>query len=128
MENTNIEFNKLDSVEEILEVPSEVIEEAVEAEVAVPAVEEPVIEQKVEKIEKADIPLVKESKPKKKETVADTRKDVAVYSERNLYKYELGELSKGYSILPAAKADKWVASTKKVRIATPEEVARYYNS
>ena len=128
MENTNIEFNKLDSVEEVVEAPVEVTEEAVEPEVVDPVVEAPVIEQKVETVKKADIPLVKESKPKKKETVADTRKDVAVYSERNLYKYELGELLKGYSILPAAKADKWVASTKKVRIATPEEVARYYNS
>lgn len=128
MENTNIEFNKLDSVEEAVEAPVEVTEEAAEPQLVDPVVEEPIIEQKVEKVEKADIPLVKESKPKKKEPAAETRKDVAVYSERNLYKYELGELSKGYSILPAAKADKWVASTKKVRIATPEEVARYYNS
>lgn len=128
MENTNIEFNKLDSVEEIVEAPLEVIEEAVEAEVVAPAVEEPVIEQKVEKVEKADIPLAKESKSKKKEPEAETRKKVAVYSERNLYKYELGELPKGYSILPAAKADRWVASTKKVRVATPEEVARHYNN
>lgn len=128
MENTNIEFNKLDSVEEIVEAPSEVIEETVEAEVAAPVVKEPVIKQKIEKIEKADIPLAKESKPKKKEPEAETRKNVAVYSERNLYKYELGELPKGYSILPAAKADRWVASTKKVRVATPEEVARYYNN
>lgn len=128
MENTNIEFNKLDSVEEVVEAPAEVTEEAVEPQLVDPVVEEPIIEQKVEKVEKADIPLEKESKPKKKEPSAETPKDVAVYSERNLYKYELGELSKGYSILPAAKADKWVASTKKVRIATPEEVARYYNS
>lgn len=128
MENTNIEFNKLDSVEEVVEASVEVTEEVIEPQLVDPVVEEPIIEQKVEKVEKADIPLVKESKPKKKETAAETRKDVAVYSERNLYKYELGELSKGYSILPAAKADKWVASTKKVRIATPEEVARYYNS
>lgn len=128
MENTNIEFNKLDSIEDLAEAPVEVTEEAVELEAVDPVVEAPIVEQKVETVEKADIPLAKESKPKKKETVADTRKDVAVYSERNLYKYELGELSKGYSILPAAKADKWVASTKKVRIATPEEVARYYNN
>lgn len=128
MENINIKFNKLDSIEELVEAPVEVTEEVVEPKSIDPVVEEPVVEKKIEKVEKAATPLVKESKSKKKETASQTPKDVAVYSERNLYKYELGELSKGYSILPSAKAEKWVASTKKVRIATPEEVARYYNS
>lgn len=125
MENTNIEFNKLDSTEDIVEAPAETVEAPVED---LPVADEVEVLEKIETVEKADIPLVKESKPKKTETKAETPKEVAVYSERNLYKYELGELLKGYSILPAAKADKWVASTKKVRIATPEEVARYYNA
>lgn len=118
MENTNVKFNKLDSTQDIVEAPVEDL----------PTADEPEVLEKIETVKKADIPLVKESKPKKTETKAKTPKEVAVYSERNLYKYDLGELLKGYSILPAAKADKWVASTKKVRIATPEEVARYYNA
>jgi len=125
MENTSNEFNKLDSVEEVVEAPAEAVEAPVEA---LPVADEPEVLEKIETVEKADIPLVKEPKPKKKEEKVEAPKEVAVYSERNLYKYELGELSKGYSILPSAKADKWVASTKKVRIATPEEVARYYNA
>lgn len=120
----NIKFNKLDTTEEVLETTVEATEEVLEAEEVEPVIEVPKVEEKVETVKK---PVLPTNKSTKKEAIVETPKNVAVYSERNLYKYELGELLKGYSILPSAKAAKWVASTKKVRIATPEEVARYYN-
>lgn len=124
MENTNVEINNTDS-EETLEDTLEVLEESVEA--VEPVVVDTESKESEKALEEEKAVSTKESKTKKKEVKTEDRKKVAVYSERNLYKYELGELLKGYSILPSAKAEKWVASTKKVRIATPEEVAKYYN-
>lgn len=108
MENTeNLEIPTEDIVtEDILAEDIKVVEE--------PKVEKPKAETKIEKSK----PVKTKDKPEK----------LAVYSERNLYKYELGDLTKGYSILPADKAEKWVEATNKVRLATPEEVARYYNN
>lgn len=124
MENTNNELDNIDSVEDVVEAPVEAVEAPVED---ITAPDEVEVSEVKKEAKQAEIPVVKESKTKKKEEKVETPKDLAVYSERNLYKHDLGELSKGYSILPSAKAEKWVASTKKVRIATPEEVARYYN-
>lgn len=50
---------------------------------------------------------------------------IAVYSESNLSKIGLGKLSAGYNIVNKEDAKMWLQS-KRVREATPEEVARYY--
>ena len=126
MENTNIEINNNDS-KEILEVAEETLETEEVLSVEEKVVEDTQIEEKLEDVKKSKGTTKKEPKVDKQEVEPEAPKKVAVYSERNLYKYELGELTKGYSILPTAKAEKWIASTKKVRIATPEEVAKYYN-
>lgn len=62
-----------------------------------------------------------------KKTSKTKQKNVAVFAEGNLYKFGLGELKKGYSILPKEKAEQWIAASRKVRTASPEEVAKYYN-
>jgi hypothetical protein len=118
MENTeNIEIPTEDIVVEDVITEDIVIEDIVSEDIFtedIEVVEKPKVEKNIEK-----------SKPAKEK---DKPEKLAVYSERNLYKYELGDLAKGYSILPADKAEAWLKSTKKVRIATPEEVARYYNN
>jgi hypothetical protein len=51
---------------------------------------------------------------------------VAVYSDKNLFKYGLGELKIGYNIVTKEASDFWVTH-EAVRLATPEEVAKAYN-
>jgi hypothetical protein len=58
--------------------------------------------------------------------MATSGEKVAVYSPKNLYKYGIGELRKGYNIVPKEVADKWISLTPRVRLGTPEEVASYY--
>jgi len=50
---------------------------------------------------------------------------VALYSSKNLFKYNLGELSVGYNIVSKEDAENWL-SHKAVRVAEPEEIAAYY--
>jgi len=50
---------------------------------------------------------------------------VAVFSSRNLFWNGVGELNRGYTILPKEASEKWL-SHKAVRIATPDEVAKHY--
>ena len=52
-------------------------------------------------------------------------KDSAVYSTRNLFWNGVGTLEIGYNIVTGEDAEKWVTH-KAVRIASAEEVARYY--
>jgi len=66
--------------------------------------EEPKIEPKVEKI--------KDDK-------------VALFSERNIFWNGVGEVVKGYNIVTKEVSEKWL-TTNKVRIATPQEVAKHY--
>lgn len=58
--------------------------------------------------------------------MAEKGEKVAVYSPKNLYKFGLGELRKGYTIVSKEVADKWISIHRDVEIATPEDVARYY--
>ena len=51
--------------------------------------------------------------------------DTALYSIRNLFWSEVGELNTGYNIVTEEDAQKWLTH-KSVRIATPDEVARHY--
>jgi hypothetical protein len=50
---------------------------------------------------------------------------VALYSKRNISWTYIGELKKGYNIVPADKLDRWLTRDG-VRIATPEEVAKEF--
>lgn len=56
---------------------------------------------------------------------ADKNEKVAVYSERNLFWNEVGSLKVGYNIVTKEASEKWTTH-KAVRMATPEEVARFY--
>jgi hypothetical protein len=55
----------------------------------------------------------------------ETDKVVPVYSSKNLFKYGLGGLDIGYSVITQKEADFWLGH-KAVRSATPEEVAKEY--
>jgi hypothetical protein len=80
-----------------------------------PQIETPVVEQIIEPVK---------PKPAKKAKVEG--ETVALYSTHNLHQSKHGELTIGYNIVAKEKADFWLRS-KKVRLATPEEVASHYN-
>jgi len=50
---------------------------------------------------------------------------IAVYSTKNLHWNGVGSLEKGYNILSKEDSEKWLAN-KSVRVATPDEVAKFY--
>jgi hypothetical protein len=52
-------------------------------------------------------------------------KDAAVFSERHVFWNGVGTLERGYNIVTKEESEKWIIH-KSVRIATPQEVARYY--
>lgn len=60
-----------------------------------------------------------------KEEVKKKEKNSAVFSKRNIFWNGVGTLKVGYNIVTGEDAEKWVTH-KAVRIASPEEVARYY--
>ena len=72
---------------------------------------------------------VTKSTPKQKTTNAAPKKDkeptVALHSTKNVVWENVGKLAKGYNIVPAAAAAKWLTRNH-VREATPEEIAREY--
>jgi hypothetical protein len=59
----------------------------------------------------------------KVEKAADEK--VALFSERNIFWNGVGEMVKGYNIVTKEVSEKWLTHNK-VRIATPQEVAKYY--
>lgn len=65
---------------------------------------------------------VPEAEPK-----AEKPKDekVALFSERNIFWNGVGEVVKGYNIVTKEVSEKWLTHSK-VRIATPQEVAKHY--
>jgi hypothetical protein len=68
--------------------------------------------------------------PKEESTVApkvEKPKDqkVALFSERNIFWNGVGEVIKGYNIVTKEVSEKWLTHDK-VRIATPQEVAKHY--
>ena len=69
--------------------------------------------------------MEEEKKPKVKKIPKEDPDVVALFSEGNMFQEKWGELSKGYNIVKKEYADKWL-QFKQVRIATPEEVAKYY--
>jgi hypothetical protein len=72
---------------------------------------------------------VQKETPKKikKETPAKNVETVAIYSSRNLHWDGVGNLVRGYNIVPESKAEMWLAN-KNTRLATPEEVAGAYRN
>lgn len=87
-----------------------------EPEVVVPA---PVVEEVV-------APKVETEKPKTSKKSKSNGETVALYSTHNLHQSKHGDLTIGYNIVAKEKADFWLRS-KKVRLATPEEVAKHFN-
>ena len=67
----------------------------------------------------------------KEEPVAEAKveksvdKKVALFSERNIFWNGVGEVVKGYNIVTKEVSAKWLTHDK-VRIATPQEVAKHY--
>jgi hypothetical protein len=63
-----------------------------------------------------------ELKPKVEKPVDEK---VALFSERNIFWNGVGEVVKGYNIVTKEVSEKWLTHNK-VRIATPQEVAKHY--
>jgi hypothetical protein len=69
--------------------------------------------------------------PKEEEPVAEPKAKktveykVALFSERNIFWNGVGEVVKGYNIVTKEVSEKWLTHSK-VRIATPQEVAKHY--
>lgn len=57
--------------------------------------------------------------------IEDVAEKVAIYSIRNLYWDQVGEIISGYNIVSKEASEKWLTH-KAVRLATPEELASYY--
>jgi|LauGreDrversion4_2_1035121.scaffolds.fasta_scaffold717741_2 hypothetical protein len=96
------------AVEETVEAPAEIKEEAVVeiTEEAAPVVEAP-----------------KAEKPKKEKVAKADSEVVAIFAERNISWSGVGTLKAGYNIVSKEDADKWLSGSLKIRLATPEEVA-----
>lgn len=67
------------------------------------------------------IPRPEQAMKKKDEPV----EKVALYSEKNLHWNGVGNLERGYNIVSKEDSEKWLFR-KDVRIATPDEVAKFY--
>lgn len=67
-----------------------------------------------------------EKKPNFTVATPDAGERVAVFSSKNLSWSGVGKLTKGYTIVSKAAAEKWLTN-KNVRIATPEEVKKEYD-
>jgi hypothetical protein len=65
----------------------------------------------------------KKAAPKPKEEKQDT---IAVFSEGKLFHPSLGRLNQGYNIVEHDVAQEWMKISRKVREATPQEVASAY--
>lgn len=65
--------------------------------------------------------------PERKKAAVNTAnmEKVAVHSKKNLHWTGVGSLNVGYNIVTKEASELWVTH-KAVRLATPEEVARYY--
>lgn len=65
--------------------------------------------------------------PEKKAEVQQEQsgEKVAIHSSRNIHWNGVGSLTIGYNIVTKEASEKWLAH-KAVRLATPQEVAKYY--
>jgi hypothetical protein len=121
--------NMFENVSEVTEVQVETptLEQVIEPEVLVeptPVVEAAPVVEPTPVVEDVVAPKKEKEKTSKKSKVEG--ETVALYSTSNLHQGKAGSLTIGYNIVLKEHADIWLRS-KKVRIATPEEVAQYYN-
>lgn len=69
--------------------------------------------------------IPKEESKAESKTEKPVNEKVALFSERNIFWSGVGEIVKGYNIVTKEVSEKWL-TTNKVRIATPQEVAKHY--
>jgi hypothetical protein len=69
----------------------------------------------------------KKKSAKKTEPAKKYEATVALHSTRNVVWEGVGKIAKGYNIVSAAHAEKWLTRSH-VREATPEEIAREYGN
>lgn len=55
----------------------------------------------------------------------EPQEKIALYSIKNLHWSSVGSLERGYNIVSKEDSEKWL-SRRDVRIASPEEVAKFY--
>ncbi len=103
------------------------IEEAPVAEDAIVLPEEPKTQPALAPVENGVLGTAVIEKTEKKKTPKPKAEGetVAVYSKRNISWTYIGEVKKGYNIVPADKLDQWLTRDG-VRVATPEEVAKEF--
>lgn len=70
--------------------------------------------------------LVLEDKPKKSKKIKIEDDTVALFSNGSIYQAKWGELAKGYNVVSKEAAEYWLTHTSRVRLATPDEVAKHY--
>lgn len=61
----------------------------------------------------------------KTKTKENPSEKIALHSLKNLHWNGVGELERGYNIVSKEDSEKWL-TRKSVRIATPDEVAKFY--
>lgn len=71
------------------------------------------------------VPLEEFPSRPKEEKKEKSGEKIAVYSSRDLFWSQVGELKFGYNIVSKEDSEKWLTH-KAVRTASPEEVARHY--
>lgn len=69
------------------------------------------------------IPTEKQVEQAKNKPIEE--KKVALHSKKNMFWNGIGEIEIGYNIVSKEVSEKWL-TRKGVRIATPEEVAKFY--
>lgn len=126
MNENNFDNDLILDIDQVVETP--IIEpEIVFTEEPVLIVNEPVIESTPVVVEEpVVVPTVEPVVEPIVVNVPEPSDKIALHSSANLFKYKLGELKVGYNIVSKEDSVLWLKS-KKVRVATPEEVAQYYN-
>jgi hypothetical protein len=117
----------VEAYEEAVAAQAAKIEEASEPEDAITLPETKAEQPKLAPLEDGVLGSKPAVKVEKKKTVKPKveGETVAVYSKRNISWTYVGELIKGYNIVPEAMLEKWLTRDG-VRIATPEEVAKEF--
>jgi hypothetical protein len=108
-------------VAEVEEAPAVIEEEPVVVVAPEPEDEAPAIVPVENGVIGAGKTKKKRPEPKKPEPVEEKSSTVALLSSRNLVWQGLGKLVKGYNIVSADAAEKWL-TLDAVRVATPEEI------
>lgn len=69
--------------------------------------------------------VVEEKSKKAKKPKLDDD-SVALFTNGTIYQNKWGEITKGYNIVSKEAAEYWLSHTSRVRLATPEEIAKHY--